>query len=428
MTTYTWTDNMMRSGSACDVDKVADNLMHLKYNNVPNLLTPNAINSGTTDSSGNPNVLSYSDNVVTLASGTTLTDCARNTYTLASASTTTITPTKFDYMVPVMTANNIPAGYLASASSNYTGYEPYKAFDRSPIAGWATNDTPTGFISIQLPSAKIAKYYRYQPSGITTYTAKNWTIEGSNDGTNWTILHTVINKDTSSNIVTYKLDTFGSYLYYKMNISANNGAVGVQVWALDFFEENTNGTIYFDETKNIFVGIDGIMESFATPYSIGKTLPTNPIVDQIHYDTSIEPVSVKKWNGTDWQIYNKVLCGQSITNSSGAISSIIQPQFNQDGYYKIKKYDSGWFAVSASTKYVKTHGLGTSNIKYDVLIADDVNGTNQRKILGLNGNIGYISNETTSNTMAISTSTYVGLSISGTNLTTAYYRILAEVI
>lgn len=32
MTTYTWTDNMMRSGSTCDVDKVADNLMHLKYN------------------------------------------------------------------------------------------------------------------------------------------------------------------------------------------------------------------------------------------------------------------------------------------------------------------------------------------------------------------------------------------------------------
>lgn len=31
MTTYTWTDNVMRSGSNCDVDKVADNLMNLKY-------------------------------------------------------------------------------------------------------------------------------------------------------------------------------------------------------------------------------------------------------------------------------------------------------------------------------------------------------------------------------------------------------------
>lgn len=32
MTNYTWTDNTMRSGSTCNVDEVADNLMHLKYN------------------------------------------------------------------------------------------------------------------------------------------------------------------------------------------------------------------------------------------------------------------------------------------------------------------------------------------------------------------------------------------------------------
>lgn len=30
MTTYTWTDNMMKSGTECEVDKVADNLMYLK--------------------------------------------------------------------------------------------------------------------------------------------------------------------------------------------------------------------------------------------------------------------------------------------------------------------------------------------------------------------------------------------------------------
>lgn len=32
MTTYTWTDNVMQGGTACNVDKVNDNLMHLKYN------------------------------------------------------------------------------------------------------------------------------------------------------------------------------------------------------------------------------------------------------------------------------------------------------------------------------------------------------------------------------------------------------------
>ncbi len=32
MTTYTWTDNVMRSGTACNVDMAADNFMYLKDN------------------------------------------------------------------------------------------------------------------------------------------------------------------------------------------------------------------------------------------------------------------------------------------------------------------------------------------------------------------------------------------------------------
>lgn len=50
MTTYTWTDDAMRSGSTCDVDKVADNLMHLKYENVSaqDGKVPYSVNSGLT--------------------------------------------------------------------------------------------------------------------------------------------------------------------------------------------------------------------------------------------------------------------------------------------------------------------------------------------------------------------------------------------
>lgn len=41
MTTYTWTDNAMQGGAACDVDKVNSNLMHLKYDNIS--IPPGAI-------------------------------------------------------------------------------------------------------------------------------------------------------------------------------------------------------------------------------------------------------------------------------------------------------------------------------------------------------------------------------------------------
>jgi len=50
MTTYTWTDNAMQSGSSCDVNKVNENLMHLKYDNLPDVapkhLVPQCVNTG----------------------------------------------------------------------------------------------------------------------------------------------------------------------------------------------------------------------------------------------------------------------------------------------------------------------------------------------------------------------------------------------
>ena len=72
MTTYTWTDDMMRSGSICDVDKVADNLMHLKYDNVSpqDGKIPYSVTSGKQDASGYANFIQKdSDTQVTLLAG-----------------------------------------------------------------------------------------------------------------------------------------------------------------------------------------------------------------------------------------------------------------------------------------------------------------------------------------------------------------------
>lgn len=60
MTNYTWTDNMMRSGSTCDVDKVADNLMHLKYN-AGGLLPVNNLGTVTSNITLDPNKIDVAD-------------------------------------------------------------------------------------------------------------------------------------------------------------------------------------------------------------------------------------------------------------------------------------------------------------------------------------------------------------------------------
>ncbi|OGI01494.1 MAG: hypothetical protein A2Y25_02080 [Candidatus Melainabacteria bacterium GWF2_37_15] len=64
MTTYTWTDNAMQGGGACDVDKVNDNLMHLKYDNVSpqDGKVPYSAVSGKVDANGYASFISKIDN------------------------------------------------------------------------------------------------------------------------------------------------------------------------------------------------------------------------------------------------------------------------------------------------------------------------------------------------------------------------------
>lgn len=52
--TYTWTDNAMQGGTACNVDDVNNNLMHLKYDNVSpqDGKVPYSVNSGYRDANG----------------------------------------------------------------------------------------------------------------------------------------------------------------------------------------------------------------------------------------------------------------------------------------------------------------------------------------------------------------------------------------
>lgn len=96
------------------------------------------------------------------------------------------------------------------------------------------------------------------------------------------------------------------------------------------------------------------------------------------------------------------------------------------------KYDSGWFSVSINTSYAKSHCLGTSNLSYRVFIADDSCGTNKRPLAYIfntgSGLLGWYAGAVSSTSITIVTAAnYVGISTSGTNLTSAYYKIVAEV-
>jgi O-glycosyl hydrolase len=61
---------------------------------------------------------------------------------------------------------------------------------------------------------------------------KNWTLSGSNNGTTWTVLDTRTNETWNSirnSTKTYQFGNSTSYLYYKWDITSNNGEAYIQV-------------------------------------------------------------------------------------------------------------------------------------------------------------------------------------------------------
>lgn len=101
-------------------------------------------------------------------------------------------------LVPTMTSNSAPAGYVAAASSEYTlspDFEAFRAFDGNTTgnfdARWMA-DYSTGTLQLDLPSPVTLTAYRiYNSAGNDDdENPADWTLEGW-DGGAWVLLDTV---------------------------------------------------------------------------------------------------------------------------------------------------------------------------------------------------------------------------------------------
>ncbi len=145
-----------------------------------------------------------------------------------------------------------------------TSYENITMMDTTASdGGWAYADivnagagpTDSGWIGLDLNSLTSAqkKITQYEISSLVVNEQmaqgtplanggsdpKDWTFEGSNDGTNWTVLDTQTNQsfsDASMNgeLKQYNFTNTTEYRYYRLNVSANHGAVRFGVQELRF--------------------------------------------------------------------------------------------------------------------------------------------------------------------------------------------------
>ena len=94
---------------------------------------------------------------------------------------------------------------------------------------------------------------------------------------------------------------------------------------------NSDDAVYLSNgTYNKFVGADGSSELLKNDIFIQSLSPSANTGD-VWFNTSFEPCSLLKWNGSQWDVYNKIpMCKFTVNN--GAISSFQTFPYNQNGY------------------------------------------------------------------------------------------------
>jgi hypothetical protein len=137
-------------------------------------------------------------------------------------------------------------------SSTRTSYSAFKN-DITPGSGEHNMGAQSGtrHLDLQLPSAKTMRKYivwltdsafytgnatttytQYDPIGTMAYNGnergvrriKSWTIQGSNNDSDWTTIHTVTNKPPSNYGDIHTISSPGSYQYYRIAVTEHMGS------------------------------------------------------------------------------------------------------------------------------------------------------------------------------------------------------------
>lgn len=131
-------------------------------------------------------------------------------------------------LIPTMTSNTTPNG-VASVINFIPPHDAYFAFDHAIglYNKWLCNGI-TGWLQYQFILPKIIEQYTIQEPGEVAELnrmPKDWTFKGSNDGSSWDILDIRINEPTwsTSEKRTYQFANNVSYLYYRIDITTNEG-------------------------------------------------------------------------------------------------------------------------------------------------------------------------------------------------------------
>ena len=143
--------------------------------------------------------------------------------------------TKYIDVTPIMTSNTTPSPYICEGNAD-AGKSEYMMFDGNveTYSCYRSNtDFSTGYFQIYLGEPIILEAYSLI---VNEYASKNWTMKdweflGSNDGNDWTPLHSVTDKTSwvANEACMYEFNNNTAYSYYRIYCSAKNGSNSISV-------------------------------------------------------------------------------------------------------------------------------------------------------------------------------------------------------
>ncbi|GEM_PF-7021621 len=338
--------------------------------------TKNAINSSSVDANGNSNILSYSSNNVVFDTDPSviLTDYAGTTETLSSIANLAI-PTS-----PVSSTWNNFLGTDGSTET-YTqavygkdllvDFSQGNANDNYGLHNVTVTGSPTftgnklnqvgnsGIVYSSINTFGSSFCYQFKFKSTNTTTVQ--TLLGGNSA-----YSQFVQKGTDNKLVVYLSSTASSHnIVNGLKGTKSDWAVGTEYYLrfrftgtqylVDWSLDGTNWTNDFTASSTLglyttpltfglnsttltqpLIGtMDDIQVAIGSPtcaiknkHLTQKATPLYPVANDTWYDTSVETPVMKKYDGSAWQAYAKVPCGQAITNASGAITSVVQPSLN----------------------------------------------------------------------------------------------------
>ena len=131
--------------------------------------------------------------------------------------------------IPTMTSNTTPSG-MCSATSTYSGRQPYYAFDKSTSNSWMSADNAGANCRLVYGFSEAVKICKasFYTTGATVYESA-YKVQGSHDGVNWTDLYSGtfhVNADPYGINESVEFDNNTAYEYYGLFFVAANSVTG----------------------------------------------------------------------------------------------------------------------------------------------------------------------------------------------------------